>query len=599
MSVRHKQLSGLTLLAVLWMTAQSAHAQDDEGDPSAPTNFPADADKDKDKDPSAPPAPSAAPPSDSDFPTVFGAEGLEDKRAAPPAQAAASASSGKSEGNRNQYLPGAAGLRYTTGMLPTKPDLGSEADLLSTSNVPTPPALTQRWNYALQGYFQAPLRVGLGPRNDLTEGRELHSPPRMVGLEQYEWRNLGLIPGPVAALYIRVENSLVSANVVLSSNILWDSAFRDIQAIGGISQAFVTLKWPDLFGSAGGLAWTVGAFSSRYGNAGPRQQSSGYYRTQLFGRTHLAGEAVTADLNLGPDLELVLEQGLGGKVEVVPFLSPDGVPPPPRAPWLPEQGPVAQGSTFVHHSHAALAIGDWLTLGAHYLGEWSPNDYYTGAGEAEKAKMNVFGGDVHFDSDQAGYGYVGYSRLDASNALPLADGLEVIHSINGLSLTENYFQSIGDEYYAPGAGQLPPPVDSGTIDTVLFQYLVRLSNLLGSSSKGRDAGLALFGMYNHVATDIVTQDRFKFGVDTSVDIIRALSLGLRFDSAMPDGSNKDVAFSVISPRVVLHTNWLSREYVVFSYSHFFLGEGAAPSPPYDNLTVADSDVFRLSAQVSF
>ena len=36
----------------------------------------------------------------------------------------------------------------------------------------------------------------------------------------------------------------------------------------------------------GGLAWTVGSFSNRYGNAGANQTSSGYYGTYLFGRTH-------------------------------------------------------------------------------------------------------------------------------------------------------------------------------------------------------------------------------------------------------------------------------------------------------------------------
>ena len=49
--------------------------------------------------------------------------------------------------------------------------------------------------------------------------------------------------------------------------------------------------------------WTMGGFSNRYGNAGPRQQSSGYYQTQLFGRTHVLGEALTADIQLGDELK--------------------------------------------------------------------------------------------------------------------------------------------------------------------------------------------------------------------------------------------------------------------------------------------------------
>jgi hypothetical protein len=118
------------------------------------------------------------------------------------------------------------------------------------------------------------------------------------------------------------------------------------------------MKAPDLFAGRGGLAWTVGSFSNRYGTAGPEQQSSGYYGTYLFGRTHVAGESLTADIDLNDKMELILEHGFGAKLEVVPWINPGATVPGPMAPYLPDQGPVPQGSTYVHHAHAALQMSN-------------------------------------------------------------------------------------------------------------------------------------------------------------------------------------------------------------------------------------------------
>jgi len=61
----------------------------------------------------------------------------------------------------------------------------------------------------------------------------------------------------------------------------------------------------------------------------------------------VAGESLVLDFDVTPDLELVLEHGFGAKVEVTPFAKDA----PPVAPYLPNQGPVPQGSNFVHHAH--------------------------------------------------------------------------------------------------------------------------------------------------------------------------------------------------------------------------------------------------------
>src|SRR5262249_4103319 len=155
----------------------------------------------------------------------------------------------------------------------------------------------------------------------------------------------------------------------LASSAFLDTGYPNLDQIGGISQAYLTLKFPTAFGVWGGLAWTVGSFSNRYGNAGPNQTSSGYYATYLFGRTHVMGEDLTADVDLNDDVELVLEHGLGAKIDVTPLLGTYAFQPS----YFPGQGHAAHGSNFLHHAHAGILVNRWLQFGAHYLTSWTPN----------------------------------------------------------------------------------------------------------------------------------------------------------------------------------------------------------------------------------
>jgi hypothetical protein len=507
-------------------------------------------------------------------------------------------------------------LETTVGMQPPDPDFGSEADLVSTADEDAPPARPKKWVYSLKGFLRAPMRVGIGPRQDGSPGDQLHSPPRIPGLDSDDWNYVGLAPSPTAQLHLNVSNANVSGNLIIAASTLFDSGYKDLDQIGGVSQAYVTVTSPELFGKRGGIAWTVGSFSNRYGVAGPRQNSSGYYGTYLFGRTHVAGEALTVDVDLTDDLKLVVEHGIGAKLEVVPFIQLNHNPPPPRTPYVPDQGPVAQGSNFVHHAHAALVVNDWLRVAGHYMSSWTPNDNDLDLTHTDRpeGRMTVLGGEVHVDSPTVGNAYVGYSHIDAKKILPLADGIQVLHGSTGFSFKQNYFGALptvtvpggnGGPLLGPG----PEHDDSGTVDTVLGQYVLKLSQVLGLGPQGPDAALAVYGMLNHVkafktsAGKDVTVDKYKFGAELEVTPIRLLSVGVRFDRAAPDGHNADLTYSALSPRVVFHTNWLSREYVILNYTHYFLGSSVVPFAyyPYDQLvyTKTDENLITLSAIVSF
>jgi hypothetical protein len=517
----------------------------------------------------------------------------------------------------------------TVGMHPAAVDFGSEADMVSSIAGEKPEPQSRRWNYKLRGFFRAPARVGIGPRAGTTEGSQLHSPPRMVGFTSDEWTYIGVAPSPTAQIQLTVRNKRVEGTVIIAGNTFYDAGYPHLDQTGGFSQAYVSLKSPALFGTRGGLAWTVGAFSERFGTAGPNQESAGYYGTYLFGRTHVAGESLVLDYDLTDNLELVLEHGLGAKIEPIPFIPLNDAEGPVRAPYLPDQGLTPQGSNFLHHAHAALLHNRWLRVAAHFLHSWSPNDnlYPPPQNRVEDASLMVVGGEVHLDHPTAGNGYLGYSHIDAADIMPLTDALQVIHGSTGPVFKEQYFGAQPLVYKQEGFADAPvgpgsPFDDSGTVDTLLFQYILRLGPLLGKKREDLDLSLAAFGMYNHIwspkqilGDQIVpeyqfVQDRLKFGGEVQFGMFRFLSLGVRGDRVMPDGGNADVAYTALSPRMILHSNWLSREYVVLNYTRYFFGneyyqpsppyrQPTPPAPPYDAIGHADENVLSLTAMIAF
>ncbi|HEV8247061.1 MAG TPA: hypothetical protein VGP93_14890 [Polyangiaceae bacterium] len=500
-------------------------------------------------------------------------------------------------------------------------DFGAEADIVSSVGRPKAPPDNKRWTYALRGFLRAPMRIGIGPETGSTSGSQLHSPPRIVGFWSDEWTYINVAPGATGQIQLAVTNPRVEGHVIIAGDTFGDAGYPHLDKMGGFSQAWVTLKAPALIGTRGGAALNVGAFSERFGVAGPFQQSSGYYGTYLFGRTHIAGESLVLDLDLTDKLELILEHGFGAKVEVVPFQKTD----PPIAPYLPNQGPVPQGSNFVHHAHLSLIYGDWLTLAGHYLSSWSPNDLaeITQAGSKE-ARMTIVGGEIHTDHAVAGNGYLGYSYIDAKRILPLSDGVQVLHGSEGWVFKENYFGRVPQGIKADLLSGLDPNGrdDSGKVSSVLFQYLLRAAPLFGRTQPGPDAALAVFGMVNHVVAPkwelngvvsptkyTLEQDKIKVGAELQVAPIEPLSLGVRFDRVMPDGGNADIAYSALSPRVILHSKWIGREYVILNYTRYFLGKGVRPSlpytqpnppeDPYGSLKKADENLVSLTAMVAF
>lgn len=439
------------------------------------------------------------------------------------------------------------------------------------------------WRFDFHGFLRAPLRLGLGSGDDAApeagSGMKLHSPPQVPDGTFTDWRYTNNVPGPWVELRFVYGNQRVTGNVMIAAYNITDGGYRNLQSQLGIDQAFVTIDEADLFEERGGLVWNVGVFQNRYGAAG--RYDAGKYETYLFGRTHVAGETLTAFYNFSDDLALTFEHGIGAKLQVPPLVS--GLPEPNPA-YLPYAGPVQQGTQLVHHAHLLMTYGE-LQFGAHYLTTWTDDARL--ATEVD-GRITVAGGDIKMIDSHYGDAYLGFSRLSTETPLRVGEGLEVLHSISGWNLRDNFF----------GQGS----AGTGTVDTVLMQYTLSLARLLRYPEpfwgQGPDVLLSVFGMYNHVKSDdpafAGASDKLKWGADVTYTPLGFLGVSARYDSVQPDLDDSTLSFHVLSPKIILRSEFVTHEQVVLQYSRYLYGDDVMPAWPTASLP-PDKDVFTVSA----
>jgi hypothetical protein len=502
-------------------------------------------------------------------------------------------------------------LQVTVGTPPSTQDLGSEADMAGQIGPGQDlAAVLEQWAFTMKGSVRVPLRVGFGPRNDGRPGTEMHSLPRIVGLGSGDWNYVALAPNASAGITFTAGNPIASGTVIFSASHLIDPAYRVLDDTG-LDSAYLTLKFPDAFGTRGGIAMLAGIFSERFGMSGPWQKSSGHYSTYLFGRTHQAGESITFNVDATEDLELIAEHGIGAKNEVVPFRV--GSVELQGQDYIAGSSAQPYGSSFVHHSHAALIYDNWLRVGGHYMMAWSPDDNTRSLTPVPMSRMVVTGGDVHADSENINL-YLGYSHVDGENLFPLSDVLQVLHSGTGRAFKLNYF---GQKTRAPNddprlPGGLTPTNVSGTLDTVLWESLVKIAPLLGDPFGGRDLNASFYGMFNYARSPIeesfdrtefdIKTYKLKLGLDVEMRLFRFMSAAARVDRVIPKlgiAAKDDDSYTAISPRVTFFTK-PGKEQVILQYTHFFLGPKTVPGSPYtDGYYKADPDMLVLTGRMSF
>jgi hypothetical protein len=575
------------------------------------------------------------------------------------------------------------GPATSVGISPATPELGG-GTMLNTKEAetltPSTSGAADEWKFDVHGYLRAPLRASIGPATPVqfpsiynftgtgaanippgstydpqkgpfphTQCCQLHGVPRVPGALYTTWNYTNTVTGPWTQLNFIYGNSRVAATVIVDAYNQTDGSYRALQDQQGIDQAFVTLNFPDVLGEYGGLVLNVGTFQNRYGTAG--KYDGGMYETYLFGRTHQTGYTLTANisnLDAHGDWAFTLEQGVGAKMDVVPFLNDpyykvltnvpsggdNGKPYLSQrdAEYLPYSGPVPMGSTFIAHFHVGAKYQKMWTFGAHYLFAWTPDDNWDAINSrgvdvsdlTPRAKgpiqgsMAIAGGEVRLNGGAYGDGYFGYSHIDARNINAMADIVEVLHSYGGYQFKQNFFGQTFNNHTGVYNG---PENETGTVDNLSLQYSFSFGALARSPEDwwgdGPDLVLTAFGLFSIVNSppppagpqngswDMSTK-KLKFGLDGVYTPLYWLGFGLRGDVVMPDLSNaysrtagnpggSATNFGLLTGRVIIRTAFVTHEAVTLQYSHYFLGSEAFPSYPYEWVPKADADLIAIYA----
>jgi hypothetical protein len=221
----------------------------------------------------------------------------------------------------------------------------------------------------------------------------------------------------------------------------------------------------------------------------------------------------------------------------------------------------------------------------------------------------VFGADGHLTAGRAGHLFLGAARTIADHAESVGGVVEVLNARGGPELI--------DRYLGPNSS------GNGSLTTVGAQYDLSVSRMVyGDKYQGKssDVLLSLFGIGTKVQSDDKTRElerdpatgvdaptgpkhfdnvtKLKLGGELTYSMLSWLALSGRFDHVRLHGSDSQQAFNIISPRLLFHTGWLSRDEFVLQYSHFTYGSNVVArtgSPPVLDPSVRpDNDVIVLS-----
>ncbi|MBN1652353.1 MAG: hypothetical protein JXA30_01110 [Deltaproteobacteria bacterium] len=518
---------------------------------------------------------------------------------------------------------------------------GQETDPADTTLPPEPPSaepspaapppateaerdgLLEGWHVELTGYFRAPLALGIssrpGPDTYNPETEELegskkmqvsYGPNRTVDSSYYSFAYTRLQEQDWVEVYVHAKKKHVDAAVGWLGYWLAAAGYRNYDASWAPAMAYLTLDTDVELdpGFKPNVALTVGAFWPRFGSF-PK------YDTYMLGQFRHVGEQIKLTLPINPDLTVAIVQGFG--------TGRDGS-------FNIQVNPLYAGKTGVdllHYYNIQLTYKKYLDIGLHYNNEWTTDatlweQAQLGSGKSytediSKAHLSVVGVELGLSAPYAGRLWFSPSYISVKNGWAIPQGTEVMHSLGGAGIATNYM-----------AWSKSPPDSTGTgsMFNVGFLYENTLSGIQGKepTSALPEVTLNLFGLFTEARRDLpegttISQDgvkQFKYGADVTVQPLTWLAFMLRYDEVDYDLDNPGYVFSVITPRLVFCSHFLSGESIYIQYSRYFYGDKMvlAAEWPWGTPLMAggdiiqggrysgskpDEDVVKLQASVAF
>jgi hypothetical protein len=451
----------------------------------------------------------------------------------------------------------------------------------------------EEWAFKFKGFFRGPMRLSIDNSKRYSNQMEFHAPPATPDWNYTRWMYTNISPGPWAELMFQYGNQRAMMTTAIASYNITSGGWRELQDQLGIDRAFMTLKFPEALGNRGGLNWDVGVFSNRYGGMG--KYDAGAYETYIIARTRIAGETLTADLDLTDDLRLIIEHGIGAKMDQ-PLQTGEGESDRAAEPvpildvydsWKPYPGQKQIGTTLLHHLHVGLQYQNILTATAHYLlaftkdTRWdarlSPKAEHNLKKNADDRYINqvgsveIIGVDFKLDGGWMGDGYLGYSRTKGDNVYVVGDAIEHVHSQGGWQLAQ-YFDDMNDYRAREG---------DGIVHTLGWQYTFSLAGFLMRPrpfwGQAADITLRTFGMYNkvtgtkHPNTKNMDVSKLKFGAEGIYSPLPLMAMGIRMDLVQPNMEDNTQSFAIFSPKLIFRTEFVTHEQIIIQYSYYNYG----------------------------
>jgi hypothetical protein len=475
------------------------------------------------------------------------------------------------------------------------------------------------WRFDFHGLILAPLNAGLNSRPCPMPGaptcpqagqssRVLHTPP-LVPDDLETFSHTGAVPTTYVQLNFSESNSIVSGNIsIVSKQAEASESFIEPASQLGITDAFLAIT-PQLHPRLRTEIY-VGAFTSRYGATG--EYDEGRYGTPLIARVSGVGFRGAAKLALG-DWVPMLEYGLVGQTNKAGNSTTPDV-------WNDFADPNA-GSTFVSHVHAGVSLRNRAAIALHYLRAWSQDDRSTSnvvsdptmvQNNPPDGSMDIYAADVRVTAGRFGHLYLAGSYIDARYIASLSRIISVLNTKGGQGLMDNYFGSNSSGY--------------GKMTVIGAQYDLSIGKLVSYptpfSGDGPDLYVSVFGMlatvksadgYDGSATTTNSagapiqvpladgETKLKYGIEATYSVLPWLAFSGRYDQVNPILADRRYSFAVVSPKVILRTDWMATNQIVLQYSHWF--DGALTTvrtgdPPKPNpVTIPDSNMLSISAMM--
>ena len=417
------------------------------------------------------------------------------------------------------------------------------------------------WRFDFHGYLAVPFRMGINTRERAYYTQYttvLHSPP-LVPDDYDRFEHTGVMGHPWVQLNFSYGNSAAVATIIVAAKTVSNaSGYFNPPDHLGINDAFVTFK-PGL---GIDLEVDVGGFANRYGGMG--EYDLGRYDTPVIARVGGVGETTRARIPIGSGkMKFLAEHGVMGQFDRAQL----GVE---SAGWN-DFADSNVGSSFAHHGHVGLAEAGIGQLGAHYIHAFTRDDRV--APDLPDGSIWVFGVDGAGEFGHLGRLYLGLAYTDASHARSVSPVIRVLNAPGGKGLMR--------EYFGEDSG------GTGSLTTFGGQYDLSIGALARYpqpfSGYGPDLIASIFGLYTSVGSDDAAFDgvsKVKYGSELTYSALSWLAVSGRYDRVVANTDDDSQTFAVVSPRVILRTDYNSQDQVTIQYSHWMYGSGVAVRTGY-------------------